>query len=78
LQFNREAPSTVVGEKTKTIYVTSSPFWSQWWFWAGAGALVLGGAVTAYALSTEKAPATSTFGPGQYVTASPSGPALRF
>lgn len=31
-------------------------FWSQWWFWASAGALLVGGAVTVYALSTEKSP----------------------
>ena len=74
VQLNHQsAPVTVVEKKT-----SSTPFWSQWWFWAGAGALVVGGAVTAYALSTEKSPATSTFGPGQYVTSSPSGPALRF
>lgn len=69
VQLNRQAPPTTMVEKTKTFYVTSTPFWSQWWFWAGAGALVLGGAATVYALSTEKDPSKSTFGPGQIPTA---------
>ncbi|HEU4410422.1 MAG TPA: tetratricopeptide repeat protein [Polyangiaceae bacterium] len=34
--------------------VDKKPFWSQWWFWAGASVLVAGGAATIYALSTEK------------------------
>jgi PEGA domain-containing protein len=75
VQLNRQAPPTTLGEKTKTVYVTSTPFWSQWWFWAGAGLLVAGGAATVYALSTEKAP--SERGP-VIPTAQHSGFSLRF
>ncbi|HEU4410425.1 MAG TPA: hypothetical protein VFS43_34540 [Polyangiaceae bacterium] len=42
--------------------VDAKPFWSQWWFWTGAGVLVAGGAATAYALSTEKAPGEGSIG----------------
>ncbi|HEU4535489.1 MAG TPA: PEGA domain-containing protein [Polyangiaceae bacterium] len=62
VRLNREAPPTNVVERTKTVYVTSTPFWSQWWFWAGAGVLVVGGATTAYALSTEKSPTSGNLG----------------
>jgi hypothetical protein len=62
VQLNREAPPTNIVEKTNTVYVTATPFWSQWWFWAGAGVLVVGGATMVYALSTDKAPATGSLG----------------
>jgi tetratricopeptide (TPR) repeat protein len=58
VQLNRQsAPITVVENVIKP-----TPFWSQWWFWAGVGVLVTGGAVTVYALSTEKSPDESTLG----------------
>jgi tetratricopeptide repeat protein/PEGA domain-containing protein len=41
---------------------TASPLWSQWWFWAGAGALVAGSVITIYALSSEKSPGRSDWG----------------
>ncbi|HEU4410433.1 MAG TPA: PEGA domain-containing protein [Polyangiaceae bacterium] len=81
VQLNRQAPPVTVVEKTKTIYVTSSPAWSQWWFWAGASVLAVGGAATIYALSTEKDPSKSTFGPDQVPTSwrsRLSGLSLRF
>ncbi|HEU4411942.1 MAG TPA: tetratricopeptide repeat protein [Polyangiaceae bacterium] len=58
VQLNRQsAPITVVENVIKP-----TPFWSQWWFWAGVGVLVTGGAITVYALSTEKSPDDSTLG----------------
>jgi transcriptional activator/PEGA domain-containing protein len=59
--------------------VDAKPFWSQWWFWAGAGALAAGGAVTVYALSTEKSPGEGTIGrvPGP-LGAKPSSFGLQF
>jgi aspartate oxidase len=57
------------------VYVSSKPFWSQWWFWAGAGVLVAGGATAVYALSTEKA---TSKGDATIVTARPAGFDLRF
>jgi hypothetical protein len=47
-----QKPSIVVREVRHEV--AASPFWSQWWFWAGAGMLLVGGATTIYALSTEK------------------------
>ncbi|HEU4539185.1 MAG TPA: tetratricopeptide repeat protein [Polyangiaceae bacterium] len=62
VMLSQQAGPTLVVEKTKTVYVSSTPFWSQWWFWAGAGALVVGGATAAYALSTEKDPRGGSLG----------------
>jgi PEGA domain len=62
VNLNRSAAAITVVEKTKTVYVTATPFWSQWWFWAGASVLVVGGATTVYALSTEKDPRGGTLG----------------
>jgi tetratricopeptide (TPR) repeat protein len=62
VQLNRETPPTNIVEKTKTVYVTATPFWSQWWFWAGASVLVVGGATTVYALSSEKSPTSGNLG----------------
>lgn len=56
VQLNQRAQPTTVIRERPVVYVASTPFWSQWWFWAGASALVVGGAITVYALSTEKAP----------------------
>jgi hypothetical protein len=39
--------------------------WSRWWFWAGAGALAVGGAVLVYGLTTEKSPGRGDIGSGQ-------------
>ena len=41
---------------------TASPLWSQWWFGAGAGALVAGSVITIYALSSKKSPGRSDWG----------------
>lgn len=62
VQLNRETPPTNIVEKTKTVYITATPFWSQWWFWAGASVLVVGGATTVYALSSEKTPTSGSLG----------------
>jgi hypothetical protein len=60
VKLNEHAPANTVHENTKTIYVSSQPFWSQWWFWSGLGALVVGGAISTYALSTERSPDDGT------------------
>jgi tetratricopeptide (TPR) repeat protein len=62
VQLHQQAAPTTVVEKQTTIYVTSTPFWSQWWFWAGTGVLLAGSAATVYALSTEKAPGNGDLG----------------
>jgi hypothetical protein len=46
---------------------------SQWWFWAGAGAVVFGGALLVYGLSTEKNPGRGDIGSGQV-----AAPLVRF
>jgi tetratricopeptide (TPR) repeat protein len=78
VELNRQAAPVTVVEKKTFYQVHSTPFWSQWWFWAGAGALVVGGAVTVYALSTEKSPRTPEGGNGPFSTALPSNLGLRF
>lgn len=37
---------------------------TRWWFWAGVGVVVAGGAVATYALVTERAPDHGSFGNG--------------
>jgi tetratricopeptide (TPR) repeat protein len=69
VQLNQKAPSTIVLEKTNTVYLTSKPLWSRWWFWAGAGVLAAGGATAIVALSTDKA---TTKGDTTIITALPS------
>ncbi|HEU4409180.1 MAG TPA: tetratricopeptide repeat protein [Polyangiaceae bacterium] len=77
VELSRDAAPVTVIDKTTTVYVRSTPFWSQWWFWAGASVLLAGGAATVYALSTEKAPRAQS---DQTVlpTALPSSLGLRF
>lgn len=41
---------------------------SRWWFWTAVGAVVVGGAITAVALTTEKEPETGNFSPGRIST----------
>jgi Tetratricopeptide repeat/PEGA domain len=77
VELSRNAPPVTVIDKTTTIYVRSTPFWSQWWFWAGASLLVAGGAATVYALSTEKSPRTQG-NEAVLPTAMPSHVGLRF
>jgi hypothetical protein len=56
VQLNQLTPASAAVAKEKPVYVSTTPFWSQWWFWAGAGVLIVGGATTVYALSTQKDP----------------------
>jgi tetratricopeptide (TPR) repeat protein len=77
VELSRNAPPVTVIDKTTTIYVRSTPFWSQWWFWAGASVLLAGGAATVYALSTEKPPRAQDER-SIVTTALPSGIGLRF
>jgi hypothetical protein len=42
-----------------------APVTSKWWFWTVAGAVVLGGVATTYALLTERSPDRGTYPPGQ-------------
>jgi hypothetical protein len=42
-----------------------APITSKWWFWTAAGAVVVAGVVTSYALLTERAPDRGTYPPGQ-------------
>ncbi|HEU4407125.1 MAG TPA: PEGA domain-containing protein [Polyangiaceae bacterium] len=70
-------PSVIVREVRREAPAT--PFWSQWWFWAGAGVLIVGGATTVYAMTTEKdaksGPLGRISGP---LGVQPSGLGLRF
>ncbi len=75
VQLNQKAPSTIVLEKTNTVYLPSKPLWSRWWFWAGAGVLAAGGATAIVALSTDKA---TTKGDTTIITSLPSKFNVRF
>jgi hypothetical protein len=47
------------------LHMRSTPgIASKWWFWTGIGVVVLGGAATAYALTTEKPHGSGSFNPG--------------
>lgn len=41
------------------------PIYAKWWFWAGVGAVVVGGVVTVYALTTERGPDSGSVTPGR-------------
>jgi len=51
----------------------SAPITAKWWFWTGVGVIVVAGAVTTYALLTERDAETGTYPPGQV-----SGPLVSF
>ncbi len=52
----------------------NAPVYAKWWFWTGVGAVVVGGVVTAVALTTEKSPSKGdAFTPNQV-----SAPITRF
>ena len=44
------------------------PITSRWWFWTGVAAVVVGGVVTVYALTTERSPSRGSFNPGSVGT----------
>jgi tetratricopeptide (TPR) repeat protein len=69
VQLNEKAPSTIVLEKTNTVYLSSKPLWSKWWFWTGAGVLLAGGVTAIAVLSTDK---PTTKGDVTVVTAQPT------
>jgi tetratricopeptide (TPR) repeat protein len=58
--LNDAQPSVIIREVHREVAAT--PFWSQWWFWAGASVIVVGGATTIYALSSEKDPRGGSLG----------------
>jgi hypothetical protein len=65
----------LAADERKTVMIPlekKAPITSKWWFWTGIGVVVVGGAVTTYALLTERKADTGTYPPGQV-----SGP-LRF
>jgi hypothetical protein len=59
----------VAGERREIFLdpLKPRPITSKWWFWTGAGVVVVGLAATiiAVALTTEKSPASGSFSPGQ-------------
>lgn len=44
---------------------STPPITARWWFWTAIGVVVVGGAATAYALTTERSPSSGTFTPGK-------------
>jgi hypothetical protein len=68
--FDDYATSVVVtGDQKKSVSLDlpkKSPVTSKWWFWTGAGVIVVGTVATVFALTTEKSASSgSGFGPGQ-------------
>ena len=52
---------------------STKPITQKWWFWTGIGVVVVAGAVTTYALLTERPADKGTYPPGQV-----AGPLVRF
>ncbi|RYE84019.1 MAG: PEGA domain-containing protein [Myxococcales bacterium] len=54
------------GERREVTFTLErqAPLTSRWWFWAGIGAVVAGGVVLTYALTTERDPPRGTVEPG--------------
>jgi hypothetical protein len=75
--FDTAETSAVVGTgERKTLTITlegSKPITQKWWFWTGIGVVVVAGAVTTYALLTERPADKGSYPPGQV-----AGPLVRF
>jgi tetratricopeptide (TPR) repeat protein len=56
VQLTQRTPVASLVKKGPPADTRSTSVLSRWWFWAGAGVLLVGGATAVYALSTEKAP----------------------
>lgn len=72
LAVRDEARSSLVvtpeGQQARAVNAdtaSSPPVWSRWWFWAGTAAVVAGGAVLIYAVTTEKSANHGDIGSGQ-------------
>jgi hypothetical protein len=66
-QDERVAMTLALGDRRDLDLELKSnpPITAKWWFWTAIGVVVVGGAATAYALTTEKQPSSGSFTPGK-------------
>jgi hypothetical protein len=64
----KDTSVVVAVDERKTVSIgleRAAPITAKWWFWTSIGVVVVAGAVTTYALVTERKADTGTYPPGQ-------------